>query len=666
MYCLKVLCCTLLCVSWGAAQHSEAFAEKMYRLQELQQRARLATSAAAITPGQEGFDVTYYGLDLRLSISGQTLRGSITIVARSLSTALSSMTLDLAQTMTVDSVKAGNTKVLFTRGTQTLSFPLDRTYASGEFVTATVFYGGTPGGTGFGSFAFRTAPDGTPWVWTLSEPYGARDWWPCKDHPDDKADSVDVIIRCDGTLKVGSQGALVVVVDHGDGTKTHFWRHRYPIATYLVSLAAANYSEVSGWFRYSPTDSMPVVNYALPLQLPSATSSLPLTIDMLHIFSDLYGLYPFVREKYGHAQFGWGGGMEHQTLTSLGSFSENLIAHELAHQWFGDMITMRTWPDIWLNEGFATYSVALYREKKYGPQAYRQVMESEMSNAKRATGTLYVQDTSRIQTLFDSRLVYSKGASVLHMLRRVLGDSVFFKAILKYATDPGLQYDNASTSDLRSVCESVSGKALGWFFDQWVYGSGYPSVQYDWSSVPDGSGALVEVRLRQINKSSLPPFFTMPLDIRCTDTNRDTTVTIIFDAQTQSFTMRLPFSPLSLLIDPDKGMLMDIERTLVSIRGEEEVPGGFALDQNYPNPFNGTTLIPFTLEDPSTVTLEVFSVLGERVALLQPNDRFPAGHHVLRFSPTDDSPDALPSGVYFYRLALPNRSPRVRTMVYLR
>ena len=147
MYCLKVICCSLLCISWGAAQHSDAFAEKMYRLQELQHRARLAASAAATTPGQEGFDVTYYGLDLRLSISTQTLRGSITIVARSLSGSLSSMTLDLAQTMTVDSVKVGNAKVLFTRETQTVSFPLDRTYASGEFVTATVFYGGTPGGT---------------------------------------------------------------------------------------------------------------------------------------------------------------------------------------------------------------------------------------------------------------------------------------------------------------------------------------------------------------------------------------------------------------------------------------------------------------------------------------------------------------------------------------
>lgn len=666
MYCLKVICCSLLCISWGAAQHSDAFAEKMYRLQELRHRARLAASAAATTPGQEGFDVTYYGLDLRLSIPTQTLRGSITIVARSLSGSLSSMTLDLAQTMTVDSIRVRNMKVLFTRGTQTVSFPLDRTYVSGEFVTATVFYGGTPGGTGFGSFAFQTAPDGTPWVWTLSEPYGARDWWPCKDHPDDKADSVDVSIRCDGTLKVGSQGALVAVIDHGDGTKTHVWRHRYPIATYLVSLAAANYSEVSGWFRYSPTDSMPVVNYALSSQLPSATSSLPLTIAMLRIYSDLYGLYPFVQEKYGHAQFGWGGGMEHQTLTSLGSFSENLIAHELAHQWFGDMITMRTWPDIWLNEGFATYSVALYREKKYGPQAYRQVMDGEMSRARLATGTLYVQDTSRVQTLFDSRLVYSKGASVLHMLRRVLGDSAFSRAILKYATDPGLQYRNASTSDLRSVCESVSGKELGWFFDQWVYGSGYPLVQYDWSAVPDGSGGLVEVRLRQTNKSSLPSFFTMPLDIRFTDTSRDTTVTILFDTPTKSFTIRLPFSPFNVILDPDKWMLMDVERTLVSIPGEEGVPDGFALGQNYPNPFNGSTLIPFTLAEPSSVTLEVFSVLGERVALLQPNDRFPAGRHVLLYSPTDDSPNALPSGVYFYRLALPDRSLPVRTMVYLR
>ena len=662
----KIVCCSLLfCFSWGVAQHSEVFRENKFRLQELQRRTGAATSVAAITAGQEGFDVTYYNLDLQLSTPSRTLTGSVTIVARSLAAPLSSITLDLAQTMTVYSVKVGSVNVNFMRGAGTLIFPLDRSYQSGEIITATVNYGGAPGGTGFGSFAFDSA-NGTPWVWTLSEPYGARDWWPCKDHPGDKADSVDIRVTCDATLTVGSQGTLIDVIDNGNGTKTHVWRHRYPIATYLVSLAAANYSEVSGWFRYSPTDSMPVVNYALPAQLQSATSTLPLTIDMLHIFSDLYGLYPFVKEKYGHAQFGWGGGMEHQTLTSLGGFSENLIAHELAHQWFGDMITMRTWPDIWLNEGFATYSVALYRERKYGLYAYRQVMGYEMTNAKRATGTLYVQDTSLVQTLFDSRLVYSKGASVLHMLRRVLGDSTFFQSLRQYAADPALRYRDASTSDFRAACETVSGKDLGPFFAQWVYGRGFPSVDYDWSTMPDGPGALVELRLRQINNASEPPFFTMPLDIRFADGNRDTTVEVIVHAAAHTFTVRLPFTPLNVVIDPDGWALMDVRQAPVNIGQEGTAPDLFALGQNYPNPFNGSTLIPFSLAEPSTVTLEIFSLLGMRVGLLQPNDRFPAGHHVLRFSPADDSRDALPSGVYFYRLALPNRSPQIKTMIYLR
>lgn len=286
--------------------------------------------------------------------------------------------------------------------------------------------------------------------------------------------------------------------------------------------------------------------------------------------------------------------------------------------------------------------------------------------AKLADGTLYVQDTSRVQTLFDSRLVYSKGASVLHLLRRVLGDSAFFQSLRAYADDAALRYRNASTADFRNVCETVSGKDLSLFFTQWVYGSGYPSIQYDWSSVTDAEGASVEVHLQQFNTAPEPAFFTMPLDIRFDDGHRDTTVAVMFDTAVHVFHVRLPFTPANVFLDPDGWALIDVRQTPVNVRQDGAAPERFVLGQNYPNPFNGTTLIPFSLAEPSTVTLEMFSLLGERVAVLQPTDRFPAGSHVIRFSPADASRDALPSGVYFYRLAFPNRAPLVRTMLYLR
>lgn len=661
-----IICCSLAFLTVATAQHSDDYAETMFRLKELRHRSVLLPLSRPLSPGQEDFDVTYYNLDLQLFPLTKTLSGSVTVVARIRSSSLTSLKLDLAQSMTVQSVAVEGTYVTFTHGSGLLAFPLNRLYLSGELVTVTVQYGGAPGGTGFGSFAFQSTTDGRPWIWTLSEPYGARDWWPCKDHPSDKADSVDISVTTDAALTVGSQGILTAVIVNGNGTKTHHWRHRYPTATYLVSLAVAPYAEVSGWFRYAPADSMPVVNYALPAQLASAATSLPMTVNMLHIFSDLYGLYPFVKEKYGHAQFGWGGGMEHQTLTSLGSFSENLIAHELAHQWFGDMITMSTWPDIWLNEGFATYSVALYREKQYGPAAYRQLMDFEKSNARLAQGRLSVQDTTSVQSLFDSRLVYSKGASVLHMLRRVLGDSLFFHAIRRYAEEPSFRYATASTADFRSVCESVSGRNLGWFFDQWVYGRGFPSLQYDWSVTNGGSGVSVELRIRQTNKAGNPATFTLPLDVRLSDGVRDTTIAVEVTSAVEGFTLPLPFTPTTVTLDPDGWVLIDVSQTTVAIRKGEVVPDSFILGQNYPNPFNGNTVIPFTLPEDATVTLEIFSMLGERLFVLSPGTRFPAGEHALRFSPDEGSQTPFPTGVYFYRLIPSNRSPKIGTMVYLR
>ncbi len=355
----------LLTVQLLLAQEPESYLKGQFRAQEARRFQKLAEQSSTLSPGQEGFDVKYYKLDLKINAIAQGLDGSVTMLAKSLVNNLNAITLDFADPMKVDSVYSGGMRVQnVTQQASLVSIGLDRGYSIGDLFIVIVYYHGSPVSEGFGTFSF-SSNNGSPWIWSLSEPYGAKDWWPCKDHPGDKADSLDVWVTCDSSLKVGSEGKLVAVVNNGDGTKTHKWQHRYPIATYLVSIAIADYYEVSGWFKYTPKDSMLVLNYALDKS--GASNSLGYTVAMLGIYSDLFGLYPFINEKYGHAQFGWGGGMEHQTMTSLGGFSESLIAHEMAHQWFGDMITTRTWPHVWLNEGFATYCVALYFERKSDP-----------------------------------------------------------------------------------------------------------------------------------------------------------------------------------------------------------------------------------------------------------------------------------------------------------
>jgi aminopeptidase N len=359
--------------------------------------------------------------------------------------------------------------------------------------------------------------------------------------------------------------------------------------------------------------------------------------------------------------------MEHQTMTSLGSFSEGLIAHEMAHQWFGDMITMRTWPHIWLNEGFATYCVALYREKKYGPAAYQdEIMNGIFPGVKGPNGSVYVRDTSSISSVFNTALVYHKGGAILHMLRHVLGDSVFFKAMKQYATDPRFQFATASTGDFQSVCETVSGKSLGYFFNEWIYGGSYPTYHYEWGTAQTGPPYTVRVALSQTTGTSTPGFFQMPIDFKFTGPGLDTTIVVTNDLQSQVFVFTLPKKPISFQLDPNNWIIKDASGTIVNINEEASVPEKFALLQNYPNPFNSSTVISFDLPKASKVRLEVYNGLGALVQVLLNDRLFEAGHNLVRFVALSQDGSALPSGVYYCRMTASGVPVQTRKMIYLR
>ena len=669
--CVGRLCCLLfitLVVTFSMrAQETASFRKDELVRTEVASARNLERLSSALSAGQEGYDALYYRLDLTLILNPKGLRGSVRMDGRALVNNLTTISLDLMSTMKVDSAVVAGLKVTETQQPTLVIISLDRPYQMGERFSVTVYYGGVPGSSGFGSFTFSSTSTGSPWIWTLSEPYGAKDWWQCKDHPSDKADSVDIWVTCDSRFKVGSQGRLVEVIDRGNGTKTHRWEHRYPIATYLVSIAVAEYVEGIGYFKYSSTDSMPVINYTLASRAAEAAGSMAATISMLNIFSDLYGLYPFVKEKYGHAQFGWGGGMEHQTMTSLVNFSENLVAHEMAHQWFGDMITMSSWPHIWLNEGFATYSVALYHERKSGAAGYRNIMNGEMASARGAVGSIYVSDTSSVSKLFKGNLVYSKGATVLHMLRHVMGDSLFFRALRNYATDHRFRFGTATTEDFRAVCETVlRGKSLNSFFQQWIYGENFPKYTYEWGSEQVGTAYRVRVSIRQSTGTSNPSFFTMPVDLKFIGAGMDTTITVMSEQASQSFVIVLPQRPTNVKLDPENWILKDASGTVVSVEEVGSLPHMFALHQNYPNPFNPSTTVVFDLPSRLAIRLSVYDQLGRLVKTLAQDQSFEAGRHSVVFNATDESGMELPSGIYYTRLFAPGYSVQSSRMVYVR
>ena len=594
---------------------------------------RLATNPRArlAYPGDASIDVTYYGLDLRLTTSPNNLRGAATITLKSTVASLTSFFLDLSTTtsategLRVDSVKVGTQKVTFQHALNKLTITPPQPVANGQALTLTVYYQGVPSFEQR-SFKFDKHENTTdPVIWSLSEPYGAFNWFPCRDTPADKADSSSVRITAPAQFISVSNGKLVSTTTNTDGTKTYFWKNSYPIAQYLISIAVSNYAQLETPFVYG-SQTLPITHYIYPEDLAATQASLNMTPAIMQLFTNRFGPYPFLREKYGHAQFARdNGGMEHQTISSMGSsaLTPYIIAHELAHQWFGDKITCRDWQNIWLNEGFASYGEAVYAELVGGQTNYQTYMAGFMNAARLARGSIYVQNISSQQTLtdvyniFDSNRSYAKGATVLHMLRGVVGDSTFYRTLRTYAATPALAYSTAVTEDFQAVAQQVSGKDLGYFFKQWIYGEGFPS----YTATVTGVGNSATVRLQQTNAlNTNPASFTMPVQMRVLSTAGDTTITVLNDQADQTFTLAAKGTITSVVVDPNNWILKNLKTTtnLTTVTGvAEPVLTGLRI---YPNPTAETLTVDFTLSTSGPVTLSLTSLSGQALGrLVEPN-----------------------------------------------
>ncbi len=530
--------------------------EKMHREMAHAKAERLAKIQAALPAqmaSQADYDVKYYHIDINIDPSTGTVGGCVTVTAKVLNP-LSVVDLDLSNTLMVTRVRRPDGAALaFTHAGSILSVTLSRTYMRGEAFTFNVHYSGAPDPS-YGAFGFDSY-NGEHMIWSLSEPFGARSWWPCKDVPSDKADSVDLDIRVPSGLIVASNGTFRGVTSVL-GWDTYSWHEGYPIATYLVSVAIHPYTVFSHWYRYSMTDSMEVRYYVFPDHYADVQETYAKTVPMIELYSNLFGEYPFIEEKYGHAEFLWFGGMEHQTITSLGAISEYLTAHELSHAWWGDMITCNDFHHIWMNEGFATYSEALWSEFTYGESYYRQ----DMAAAKYfGSGTIYVPDTSDWDRIFHTGLSYNKGSWVLHMLRHVVGDSTFFDILQTYHADSRYQYGTITTEQFRDLCEDVSGMDLDFFFHEWIYEEYYPSYSYNWTVAPNGALYDVNVTINQLQSHYL---FKMPIDVRITTASGDTTFIAWDSLATQGFTFSLADAPTSVLLDPDEWILRSVEELI--------------------------------------------------------------------------------------------------------
>ena len=583
--------------------------ETLKELQEISEAELKSTSqtiAFSANPNTQNYDMIYQRLQLTVDPAVYFVSGNVSshFVAKQ---NMSTITLDLAHQLTVGSVMKGNTSLAFTQANNELVVTLAQPILTGTLDSISVSYAGVPP---LGQQAFATGThSGTPVMWTLSEPYGARDWWPCKQDLTDKIESIDVFLTTPSQYVAVSNGLEQSQVVNGLTKTTHF-EHNYPIPAYLVAIAVTNYQIFTQTAGTAP-NTFPIVNYIYPESYTSAVTSLAQTLPIMTLFENLFETYPFSDEKYGHAQFGWGGGMEHTTVSFMGNFSRGLIAHELAHQWFGNKVTCGTWKDIWLNEGFATYLSGLVIENLDGGPQFVTWKNSLINNiTSQPGGYVYLQDSdlTNVNRIFSSRLSYNKGAMVLHMLRWKLGDTAFFQALRNYLTDSNLAFDYAVTTDLQYHLEAASGQNLAEFFDHWLYKQGYPT--YTLSAVNLGNSE-VQITVNQTQSHVSVPFFKMPLEVRLTGANGAQQDAVLDHTMNgQVFILSVPFIVTGIVFDPNKHLISKNNTATLGLSFEAIE----TLIELYPNP----TTDLFSIDLPASVSfdkLEVFSTLGQQVGV---------------------------------------------------
>lgn len=548
------------------------------------------------------YNILHQRLDLTADPNVLFISGSITTtyVAKE---DMSEIVFDLSQQLTVSSVQQNGNELAFTQNTDDeLTITLPVLQIAGTQAIITVAYSGVPPST---EEAFVVSHHGDdPILWTLSEPYGAKDWWPCKQDLTDKIDSLDVYITSPSQYVSVSNGLEQSQTDNGDGTKTTHFKHNYPIPAYLVAIAISNYNIFTQQAGTAPNE-FPIVNYLYPESQAQNEQNLAVTPQIMDFYEHRFETYPFHQEKYGHAQCGFGGGMEHTTVTFVGSFGRNLIAHELAHHWFGDKITCGSWKDIWLNEGFATYVAGMVIEEFDGNDAFRNWKASTTANiTSELNGHVYLTDTDTINSsrVFSSRLTYNKGAMVLNMLRFKLGDEVFFTALKNYLADPQLAYSFAETPQLKQHLEAVSGIDLTEFFNDWIYNDGYPQYNITAENIENDK---VKITIFQTQSDPSVSYFEMPVPVLLIGENGQTQLEILENnSNEQEYIVNVPFEVTNLTFDPEKN--------IISANTTTSVFSDYFKPYLSPNPASGTlsAIIPSGVVAKQAL---FFNAIGQKV-----------------------------------------------------
>ncbi len=613
---------------------AQNYLSKTNSIAEAEMKTAVQQLNIEVNPNTANYNITYHRLEFTVNPAVKFITGKVFTTYTALSN-MTTVTFDFANQLTASSVKLGATNLAFVENTNNeLIITLPATQTTGTSATVEINYSGIPPANGFDSFV-QTTHNGSPIIWTLSEPFGARDWWPCKQDLNDKIDAIDVYVTAPSQYVSVSNGIETEApVINGANKTTHF-HHGYPIPAYLIAIAVTNYQIYNQTAGTAP-NTFPIVNYIYPENYASSVVDLDQTLEIMNLFETLFEPYPFRNEKYGHAQFSWGGGMEHTTVSFMYNFDRQLIAHEMGHQWFGDKVTCGTWKDIWLNEGFATYLAALVVENLDGVDAFvteKAGMIDYITSSP--AGNVYLTDAqaTNVNRIFDSRLSYNKGAMVLEMLRFKLGDALFFQGGRNYLSNANYAYKYAVTTDFKTQMETVYGQSLTEFFNDWIYNQGYPTYAITAQNWGVGQAKFV---INQTQSDFSVSYFEMPVPVRIFGAGGQQADLVLNNTSNgQILITNVPFPITSVEFDPQRRLIAAASSTVTLGNQNFDLDSAVSI---YPNPSSDEVHIQI----PGTLTLEkviVYNNLGQKV---------------LENSTLDFSVNSLSTGVHYVNIKTTN------------
>lgn len=557
---------------------------------EISRYQKMLATTRNVNPNTLNYDLRYQRLELTLNpASSANITGKVTshfIPNQD----MNSIYFDFNDALTVSEVKYHGSNISFSQLTSNeikIDFP--STLFNNVLDSLSISYSGTPVIENIiDSYSRHRLNKSTntsvPYViYTLSEPYGAKDWFPTKQSLNDKIEKVRIEVTTPTGIYVAANGKLISeTAISGTQLKT-IWQTNYAIPAYLIAIGVTSYNKYTDTIGNPP---FPYINYIYPSNSGLTLTNINKVKPIMELFETYFGPYPYRDEKYGHMEFDFGGGMEHPTMSSMGTNTLSVYAHELGHQWFGDKTTCKTWNDVWINEGFARFAEHLYNEKitnAGNKTAFITYLQSIINNITSSNGgTVYVPESGLESfRIFDSRLSYDKGSYLLVMLKWMVGEDAFYQAIRNYSNQ--YAYNYATGMDFKSSFEASTGKDFTEFFNDWYFGEGYPIYNIKWKQNSDQSISFKVSQTR--STTSAPAFFEMLLPIKVTGTSGQTAELVLNNTTNdQFFTLPLSFDASSVSFNYENQILtknptITNDTTFLTTSDYKEIPL-----KMYPNP----------------------------------------------------------------------------------